>query len=85
MTKAYSGRGNMMTGPEALQSVQFVTVKGRRLAILNADDWECLIDWLETLEDIRSVKEALSALRATGGDRQQAGWLRWDEVKEEIG
>lgn len=75
----------MMTGPEALQSVQFVTVKGRRLAILNADDWECLIDWLETLEDIRSAKEALDSLRAAGGDRQQAGWLRWDEVKEEVG
>ena len=29
-----------MTGLEALQSVQFVTRKGKRFAVLNADDWE---------------------------------------------
>jgi hypothetical protein len=74
-----------MTGPEALQSVQFVTVKGQRLAVLNADDWECLIEWLETLEDIRSAKEALRALEAAGGNRERAGWLRWDNVSEELG
>jgi hypothetical protein len=75
----------MMTGLEALQSVRFVTVKGQRLAVLTADDWECLIEWLETLEDIRSAKEGLSALKATGGDRERAGWLRWDDVREELG
>lgn len=32
-----------MTALEALQSVQFVTVNGRRLAVLNADDWECVL------------------------------------------
>jgi hypothetical protein len=36
-----------MTGTEALQSVQFVTVKGKRLAVLNAEDWEALVEWLE--------------------------------------
>ena len=41
-----------MTGSEALQSVQFVTVAGKRLAVLSADDWETLIKWLETLEDV---------------------------------
>ena len=40
-----------MTGLDALQSVQFVSKKGKRLAVLNADDWESLIEWLETLED----------------------------------
>jgi hypothetical protein len=32
-----------MTGIEALQSVQFVTANGRRLAVLSADDWESLV------------------------------------------
>ena len=31
-----------MTGLEALQAVQFVTVRGRRLAVLNAEDWEAM-------------------------------------------
>ncbi|NTU81749.1 MAG: hypothetical protein HGA45_20620, partial [Chloroflexales bacterium] len=58
-----------MTGSEALQSVQFVTVKGKRLAILSADDWEALIEWLETLEDVAIAKEAFAQLKAAGGDR----------------
>jgi hypothetical protein len=33
-----------MTGLEALQSVQFVTKKGKRFAIVRADDWESLIE-----------------------------------------
>jgi hypothetical protein len=41
----------LMTGIQALQSVQFVTVKGKRLAVLSAEDWEVLIEWLETVED----------------------------------
>lgn len=71
-------------GLEALQSVQFVTVNGRRLAILNADDWECLVDWLETIEDISVAKDACQALAAAGNDREQAGWLRWDDVKQDL-
>jgi hypothetical protein len=74
-----------MTGLELLQSVQYVTVKGKRLAVVNANDWEALIEWLETLEDIQIAKQAFAELKAFGGDRQQAGWLPWDEVKEELG
>jgi hypothetical protein len=33
-----------MTGLEALQAVQFVTVHGRRLSVLSAEDWESLVD-----------------------------------------
>jgi hypothetical protein len=40
-----------MTGLETLQSVQYVTAKGKRLAVLNIDDWEALIEWLETLRE----------------------------------
>jgi len=74
-----------MTGIEALQAVQFVTVDGRRLAVLSADDWECLVEWLETLEDVSLAREARRTLQAAGGDREKAGWLRWDDVKEELG
>ena len=36
-----------MSALEALQSVQYVTVKGRRLAVVDADSWEAMIEWLE--------------------------------------
>ena len=73
-----------MTVLEVLQSVQYVTVKGKRLAVVGADDWETIIEWLETLEDIQVAKQAYEALQAAGGDRKRAGWLRWDDVREEL-
>jgi hypothetical protein len=73
-----------MTGTEALQSVQFVTVKGRRLAVLNAEDWEALVEWLETLEDSQIARDAYSHLDAAGGDRKLAGWLEWDEAEKDL-
>jgi len=74
-----------MTAIDALQSVQFVTANGRRLAVLSADDWEGLIEWLETLEDVNLAKDARRRLLPVGGDREAAGWLRWDDFKEELG
>ncbi len=74
-----------MMGIEALQSVQYISAKGKRFAVVNLDDWETLLEWLETVEDIEIAKQAMTSLKAAGGDRQQAGWLRWDEVKEELG
>ena len=61
-----------MSGLEALQSVQFATIKGKRFAVVSADDWQALIEWLETLEDAQVVREALAELRAAGGDRKKA-------------
>ncbi len=74
----------MTTGSEALQSVQFVTVKGKRLAVLSADDWEALIEWLETIEDVAIAKEAFARLKAAGGDRAKAGWLKWSDVADDL-
>lgn len=74
-----------MSGLDALQSVQFATVRGKRVAVLSAEDWEALIDWLETLEDAQVAREALSELRAAGGDREKAGWRQWTEVADELG
>ena len=73
-----------MTGLEALQSVQYVTVQDRQLAILDLDDWEALVEWLETLEDVAIAKQAYAQLKTAGGDRRQAGWLEWDTVKNEL-
>ena len=54
-----------MTGIEALQSVQFVTKNGKRLAVLSAEDWEALTEWLETLEDAQVAREAFARLKTT--------------------
>jgi len=74
-----------MNGLEALQSVQFVSVKGKRLAVMDAEDWEAVVDWLETLEDRQIARDALESLRAAGGSREQAGWREWRTVAGEIG
>ena len=73
-----------MTGIEALQSVQYVTVKDKRVAVVGLDEWEALIEWLETIEDVRVAKDACERFEAAGGDRSRAGWLKWDDVKEEL-
>ena len=73
-----------MTGLEVLQSVQYVTAKGKRSVVIGIDDWEALIEWLETIEDVQIAKQAYEELEAFGGDRGRAGWLKWDEVKETL-
>ncbi len=74
-----------MSGLDILQSVQFVTAKGKRFAILSAEDWEALIEWLETVEDLQIARQAFAELKAAGGDRKRAGWLEWESVAGEIG
>lgn len=56
-------------------------VKGKRLAVLDAEDWDALIEWVETLEDTTIAQSAVAELKAAGGDRDRAGWLKWDDVK----
>ena len=73
-----------MTGLDALHSVQFVTKKGKRLAVLSAEDWESLIEWLESLEDVQVAIEAFANLKEAKGSRKRAGWLEWDKVKDEL-
>ena len=74
-----------MSGLDVLQSVQYVTVKGKRLAVLSVEDWETLLEWLETVEDLQIAKRAFAALRESQDNREQAGWLKWDDVKGELG
>jgi len=73
-----------MTGLEVLQSVQYVTVQNRRLAVVDLDEWEAMVEWLETLEDVGIAKQAYEQLKAANGDRDRAGWLRWDQVREDL-
>ena len=73
-----------MSGLDALQSVQFVTKKGKRFAVLSADDWEALIEWLETLEDTQIARQAFAELKSAKGNRARAGWVNWDAVKDEL-
>ena len=74
-----------MSGLEALQSAQFVTAKGKRLVVIDAADWEALIEWLETVEDRQIARAAFEQLHAAGGDRSRAGWREWGAVKGEVG
>ena len=73
-----------MSGLDALQSVQFVSAEGKRFAVIDGDDWATLIEWLETLEDAQVVRNAVADLKAAGGDRSKAGWLRWDSVEGQL-
>ena len=73
-----------MTGLEALQSVQYVEAKGRRFAVVPSEEWETLVEWLETLEDLQAARTAFAELKKAGGDRERAGWLRWDDVKDQL-
>lgn len=73
-----------MTGLEVLQSVEFLNLKGKQVAVLNVETWQALIEWLETLEDLQIAKQALKELKAAGGNRDRAGWLKLDDVESEL-
>ena len=73
-----------MTGLEVLQSVEFLNIKGKQVAVLNVETWQALIEWLETLEDLQIAKQALNELKAAGGNRDRAGWLKGDDVESEL-
>jgi len=69
---------------ELVRSVQFISAKGKRFAIIDAEEWEMLIDWLENLEDAQILQEAATELSLAEGDRTGAGWLEWASVVGEI-
>ncbi len=73
-----------MSGSEALQSVQFVTVKEKRFAVIDAEDWEALVNWLEEVEDRQIVPKTFEELKAAGGNRERALWRQWRTVAEEL-
>ena len=58
--------------------------EGKRYAVLSAEDWEALVEWLETLEDAQAVWGPLADLKAARGGRRKAGWIAWDDAEKEI-
>jgi hypothetical protein len=80
----YREKGHSMGALESLQSVQFVTMNHKRFAVLDAEDWEALVDWLEDLEDRQIVGQAMDELRAVGGDRARANWRLWQTAAGEL-
>jgi hypothetical protein len=56
---------NGLTLSNVLSSVQFVQAPtGRRLAVMDADDWIGLVEWLEEVEDRQVIRANLERLRA---------------------
>jgi hypothetical protein len=41
--------------------------------------------WIEDAADARLAAEVLTALQAAGGRPERAGWLAWDDIREEWG
>ncbi|HAX76475.1 MAG TPA: hypothetical protein DCY88_11705 [Cyanobacteria bacterium UBA11372] len=70
-----------MSGLEVLNSVKFINLKGNLVAVLSVEDWQALIEWLETIEDIQIARKAFAQLKAAGRNRESAGWLKWDDVE----
>jgi hypothetical protein len=67
---------------DSIPTVQFVTASnGQRLAILDADEWETFIEWLEDIEDWQIIQDALARLRA---GPEKSGALPLEEVLDEL-
>lgn len=73
-----------MTGLEALQAAQHLTVNDKKYVVVEAGDWEALIEWLETLEDMQVFRQAHGELDAAEGDPVKAGWLHWEDIRDEL-
>jgi hypothetical protein len=65
-----------------LPSVQFFEITGgRRLAVMDADDWTGLIEWLEDIEDRQVIRSALDRLNA---GPEASGALPLESVLDEL-
>ncbi len=75
-----------MAGIAAVKSVQYVTdSQGQRTGVLlDIDAWESLVEWIEDATDTQIAAKALTALHAAGS-AEKAGWLAWEDVREEWG
>ncbi len=67
-----------------MQSVEFLKIKGKQVAVLDGETWQAFIEWLETLENLQIAQQALNELKAAGGNRDRAGWLKWDDVESQL-
>lgn len=76
-----------MTVVEALKSAQYVVDRnGHPTAVLlTMQSWQSLMDWIGDVADARLAAEALTMLQTAGGRPEDAGWLAWDDIREEWG
>ena len=76
----------MFTMPELLKSVKYVVdAKGRpSAAVVDIAEWKRLLEWLEDEEDVSAAREALAELTAVDNDASKAGWLKWEDVRDEL-
>ena len=67
---------------QILTSVQFTTLSGgRRLAVMDAENWEELIEWLMDLEDRRIIQQSQERLQS---GPEASGALRLETVLDEL-
>lgn len=69
-----------MTDIETLQTVQYMTIKGKRFAVVALEEWESLLERLVTLEDVEVAKRIFAKLKETNGGSKKADWLEWGNV-----
>lgn len=67
------------------ESVRFVVgADGQPAAVqVNMNIWKQIVAALEDAEDVALAQAALAELKAAGGDPEQAGWLRLEDVERE--
>lgn len=73
---------NGLTLSNVLGSVQFVEAPtGRRLAVMDADDWQGLVEWLEEVENRQVIRANLERLRA---GPEVSGAVLLEEILDEL-
>jgi hypothetical protein len=70
---------------EKLRTAQYVVdAQGQRTAVLlSVDAWMALLNWLEDVQDVEIARSALAEIKAAGGRPERAGWLAWDNIRDE--
>jgi len=70
-----------------LDTLLFVVgTDGRPTAVqMDIETWRKIVEALEDAEDVSLAREALAELEAAGGDPDEAGWLRLEDVAREWG
>ena len=76
----------MLAIPQLLKSVKYVvdTQGHPSAAVLDIEEWKRLLEWLDDEEDLQVAREALAELAAVGNDANNAGWLKWEDVRDEL-
>ncbi len=74
-----------MTVTDVLKASHFLVDEAghRTAAVLDIDDWNRLLAWIEAIIDTRLAESALAELASASGEPRQAGWLDWQSARGE--